>query len=182
MREASESHAQVFSEVSGISSASGPSRYRATLFRTARLGKDATSSKNRAVALAKLSPLSTVSTGVLGADYDAGADGACPTCGVRPATISADDVKRCAACHDEHELGSRLPNAAAVVWSDGRLPDKLAGGGPSVEMPCGLHLAVLTDAIRADDRAAWRRVISGYRLPEAEASHAGGDERTLCES
>ena len=117
----------------------------------------------RAVAEAKLRPLSTVATGVLGADYEAGADGTCPTCGVRPATRSDGSVKRCVACHDEHEIGGRLPRAEAVVWGEGS-PSKLSRG-PSVAMPCGLHLTVLTDEARDDGDSTWRDVVSGYRLP-----------------
>lgn len=69
---------------------------------------------------AKLQPLRTVMTQpVLAADYEEGADGHCPACGVRPRkpayTSTGDDV-RCAACHAEHEVGRILPGLKAVLW------------------------------------------------------------------
>ena len=68
---------------------------------------------------AKQQPLRSVMTEpVLAADYEAGADGHCPACGVRPRKpeFKAQDVMRCAACHAEHELGRALPKLEAVLW------------------------------------------------------------------
>ncbi len=70
---------------------------------------------------AKLQPLRTVMTQpVLAADYEEGADGHCPACGVRPRkpdyTSEVDHVMRCAACHAEHEVGRVLPKLEAVLW------------------------------------------------------------------
>lgn len=56
------------------------------------------------------------STGpVLAADYEAGADGACRACGVRPAKHDG----RCIACDAEHDYGQQLPHAKAVLWLPG---------------------------------------------------------------
>lgn len=122
----------------------------------------------QAIELAKLNPLSAVPTGVLAEDYEAGADGACSACGVRPAVREGDGTRRCIACDDAHRLGRVLPKARAVLFSSGRVQ---AGRADmvSLDMPCGLHLNVLADDIRADDAAAWSRVLSGYRLPGADA-------------
>jgi CRISPR-associated protein Csm1 len=70
---------------------------------------------------AKLQPLRTVMTQpVLAAEYEAGAKGHCPACGVRPRkpdyTSAVDKVMRCAACHAEHEVGRILPRLEAVLW------------------------------------------------------------------
>lgn len=74
-----------------------------------------------AAAAAKLQPLRTVMTQpVLAAEYEEGAEGHCPACGVRPrkpdCTSEVDGVMRCAACHAEHEIGRILPKLEAVLW------------------------------------------------------------------
>lgn len=124
--------------------------------------RDARADAEAAIARAKLNPLATVATGVLAVEYEAEADGACAACGVRPATRTDGETKRCVACHDAHEIGSRLPRAEAVVLSEETLHH--GGGGVSIAMPDGLRLTVLADEVRADDRDFWRRILSGYRL------------------
>jgi CRISPR-associated protein Csm1 len=78
---------------------------------------------------AKLQPLRTGMTQpVLDADYEEGADGHCPACGVRPrkTAFSAHGVIRCAACHAEHEIGRILPNLKAVLWAATADPEPAA--------------------------------------------------------
>lgn len=80
----------------------------------------------RATEAAKLQPLAgaVIDGPVLGADYEEGADGACPACGVRPRRrAGSDEVLRCDACHAEHEIGCDLPRLAACVWLDGDADD-----------------------------------------------------------
>lgn len=80
----------------------------------------------RATEAAKQQPLATalVDGPVLGADYEEGADGACPACGVRPRRrAGSDDVVRCDACHAEHEIGRDLPRLAACIWQEGEAAD-----------------------------------------------------------
>lgn len=127
---------------------------------------EALADAHAAAAQAKLRPLANVPTGVLGADYEAGADGACSACGVRPATRSDGEVRRCGTCDDEHELGGRLPRTQAVLWSESALPHHLAH---SIQMPSGLFLGVVTEPLRADDAELWRRVVSGYRLAGSDS-------------
>lgn len=128
---------------------------------------DSQADANLALAVAKQAPFSTQATGVLKVAYDEGPDGACAACGVRPATRTDGQTRRCSACHDAHEIGQRLPRARAVLIAEGGLPPALAGGAAVAAMPCGMQLAIVTDDIRGDDRDAWRRVLSGYRLPAA---------------
>lgn len=122
---------------------------------------------NEALAEAKLRPLSSVPTGVLDVAYDETADGGCHACGVRPATQADGAERRCQACHDAHRIGQRLPRAKAVLLSSARLPERLSG--VSVSMPGGLWLTLLSEPLRADDHAAWARVLSGYRLGQEKA-------------
>lgn len=77
---------------------------------------------------AKERPLATfleTNGSVLAVDYEEGADGACKACGVRPAKkeltsqFESEKVPRCEACHDEHELGQRLPKLGQLLWLDG---------------------------------------------------------------
>lgn len=70
---------------------------------------------------AKQRPLATTfSRAVLAGDYEAGADGACPSCGVRPRRpdLVEGGESRCRACHDEHALGRRLPNLQGNLWRE----------------------------------------------------------------
>ncbi|MGH7084682.1 MAG: type III-A CRISPR-associated protein Cas10/Csm1, partial [Acetobacteraceae bacterium] len=70
---------------------------------------------------AKLSPLAGQDDPVIRAPYEA--DGACASCGVRPATQrdgrEEPAVVRCLVCHQAHEIGSTLPHA--VGWRLDRL-------------------------------------------------------------
>lgn len=70
---------------------------------------------------AKQRPLATAfARAVLAGEYEAGADGACPSCGVRPRRPELVDggVSRCRACHDEHRLGRQLPNLEGNLWRE----------------------------------------------------------------
>jgi CRISPR-associated protein Csm1 len=127
-----------------------------------------------AIAAAKLRPLDSVltaprlgstQTGVIELAYPFGA---CRACGVRPAANEGRD--RCSTCDDEHAVGRALPKAYAVLWTSSPLPAPVRNGAPSVAMPCGLWLAVLDNEVRGDDRNAWNRVVSGYRLPGSNTS------------
>jgi len=58
---------------------------------------------------------------ILKEDYEEGADGYCPACGVRPRkpAFTSGGVMRCEACHHEYELGARLPKLRQLLWLDG---------------------------------------------------------------
>ena len=89
-------------------------------FLRARIG--ATLDRLRAVTeAAKQRPLAhflATNGPVLREDYEEGADGYCPACGVRPRKprFTAGGVMRCAACHHEYELGLRLPRLRQLLW------------------------------------------------------------------
>lgn len=128
----------------------------------------------RTVEETKQRPLSTVATGVL-RDASVGAEGRCRACGVRPASVpdpNDSDVKRCRACHDEHQVGRLLPRAKAIVWSSSRLPDNaIEGPYAVVRMSGGLWMTLLDGTIRPGDREAWSRIVSGTRLPGTAGDH-----------
>ncbi len=120
-----------------------------------------------AVEAAKQRPLGGA-TGVLRAFvYEAGADGACPACGARPAVVADPrdpDIRRCRACHDEHELGSRLPRAGGTLWL--RRSDARGADVPLFE-EAALHL------LRPDETPpAAERILSGWRI-RGEAAGSG---------
>ncbi|MBX6321017.1 MAG: type III-A CRISPR-associated protein Cas10/Csm1 [Rhodospirillaceae bacterium] len=132
-------------------------------FQTTRAALD------HAVASAKQRPFAGMAhggTGVIEVAYADRPDGACGACGVRPATMADEDdpeVRRCEACHDEYTLGRLLPVAEAVLWTTEE--ERIGGHGDwSAAMPCDLRLHVLREVPRADDRDAWRRVLSGWRI------------------
>ncbi|MCL6609365.1 MAG: type III-A CRISPR-associated protein Cas10/Csm1 [Geminicoccaceae bacterium] len=73
---------------------------------------------------AKQQPLRAFLSGngpILKEDYEEGADGYCPACGVRPRkpAFTSGGVMRCEACHHEYELGVRLPKLRQLLWLDG---------------------------------------------------------------
>jgi CRISPR-associated protein Csm1 len=73
---------------------------------------------------AKQQPLHAFLSGngpILKEDYEEGADGYCPACGVRPRkpVFTSGGVMRCEACHHEYELGVRLPRLRQLLWLDG---------------------------------------------------------------
>ncbi|MFO1038433.1 MAG: type III-A CRISPR-associated protein Cas10/Csm1 [Geminicoccaceae bacterium] len=77
---------------------------------------------------AKLRPLSTAMlTPVLAEDYEDGAEGACPACGVRPrkpAYTDHDGQMRCRMCHQEALVGRKLVHTRAVLWKRVDDPDE----------------------------------------------------------
>lgn len=141
----------------------------------------------QAVAEAKQRPFSGLARAGTGrlvfSDYPDRPDGACPSCGVRPATQEADGVRRCEACHDEYRAGRRLPAMKAALWrrrehagaSGAR--GYAAGGGAStaekpleIAMPGDLVLELHTEVPPATPQTAWREVISGWRVLEEDAA------------
>lgn len=106
---------------------------------------------------AKQQPLATVfDRAVLGGSYEAGADGACPTCGVRPrrADLADGGVARCVACHAEHRFGRRLPELRGSLWQE----VDAAGDDDGVTLFDRLRVLVANDAPRPAPRlvAAWQ--------------------------
>ncbi|TVR98279.1 MAG: type III-A CRISPR-associated protein Cas10/Csm1 [Rhodospirillales bacterium] len=89
------------------------------------------------------------------------AEGACPTCGVRPVPADAvpaqpDDPKRCPACTDDARLGQKIPKAVAVTWEP---------RGSGAALPGGLDPVIHDERFdRNTDRGARRRVVAGWRL------------------
>ncbi|TXL82059.1 type III-A CRISPR-associated protein Cas10/Csm1 [Vineibacter terrae] len=133
-------------------------RFGATWAEAQRVAEDA---KHRA--------LSTQAMGTLAVTY--GADGACPACGVRPASRVVDDVVRCEACSDEYEIGRALPRTHTVLWCHRPLPEGKVLR--QISVPGDLTLALLEDSLPAGDVEAWRRVVSGWRVADpAEAGNA----------
>lgn len=109
---------------------------------------------------AKERPLETFlrSNGVvLKDDYEAGADGYCPACGVRPRkrAYTEDGVARCWACHHEYGLGRKLPKLKQLLWLD----------GPGDDQTLDLFGAVRLRAVVDDERAFEPKpnVVSGWR-------------------
>ncbi len=109
---------------------------------------------------AKERPLSTflaTNGPVLKDDYEAGADGYCPACGVRPrkSRYTEDGVARCWACHHEYRLGRRLPKLKQLLWLD----------GPGDERTLDLFAEVRLRAV-VDDEPSFeprKNVVSGWR-------------------
>ena len=60
-----------------------------------------------------------VGTGIIAAPFDP-ADGACASCGVRPAVVTsaADDAKRCQVCNAAYRLGQALPTMDGYALTD----------------------------------------------------------------
>lgn len=113
-----------------------------------------------AVENAKNMPLSRIEQGVLPAEYAAGADGACLACGVRPATMADGRdvlIRRCETCHDEHEIGSKLPDAAAMCWIESR---DARHGDVGLFDGAALHIVARGEetGVPAD------RILSGFRF------------------
>lgn len=115
---------------------------------------------------AKERPLETFlrSNGVvLKDDYEAGADGYCPACGVRPRkrAYTEDGVARCWACHHEYRLGRRLPKLKQLLWLD----------GPGDDQTLDLFGAVRLRAVVDEERAFEPKpnVVSGWRPWGVEA-------------
>ncbi|MEK0085282.1 type III-A CRISPR-associated protein Cas10/Csm1 [Benzoatithermus flavus] len=91
---------------------------------------------------AKLRPLASVmhEPVLRGAEYEEGAEGACPACGVRPARVADERdpaLRRCVACDTEERIGAVLPAASAVIWKALRDDD------PTPFRPFGLAKAVI---------------------------------------
>lgn len=137
--------------------------------------RDAWATVSHAAEEAKLHALASVAQGVLAHDF--GADGPCDACGVRAATRRSSEAMRCVACHDEYEVGRHLPDARVVLWADEPLPSKLHAH--QVAMPGGLFLCVLDQPLRLDDEAAWRRVVSGWRVARADSGDAPPARRSI---
>lgn len=94
---------------------------------------------------------------VLKDDYEEGADGYCPACGVRPRKedFTEDGVARCWACHHEYRLGRRLPKLKQLLWLD----------GPGDERTLDLFAEVRLRAV-VDDEDSFeprKNVVSGWR-------------------
>ncbi|MEJ5234051.1 MAG: type III-A CRISPR-associated protein Cas10/Csm1 [Geminicoccaceae bacterium] len=94
---------------------------------------------------------------ILKEDYEEGADGYCPACGVRPRKerFAAGGLRRCEACHHEYELGVRLPRLRQLLWLDG---------------PGDEHALALFGKVRLRAVAAWEKpfeprgnVVSAWR-------------------
>lgn len=94
---------------------------------------------------------------ILKEDYEEGADGYCPACGVRPRKerFAAGGLRRCEACHHEYELGVRLPRLRQLLWLDG---------------PGDEHALALFGKVRLRAVASWEKpfepggnVVSGWR-------------------
>ncbi|MDW8124488.1 MAG: type III-A CRISPR-associated protein Cas10/Csm1 [Geminicoccaceae bacterium] len=94
---------------------------------------------------------------VLRDDYEAGADGYCPACGVRPrkSVYVEDGIARCWACHHEYRLGRRLPKLKQLLWLD----------GPGDEKALDLFGEVRLRAVVDDEQTFDPRpnVVSGWR-------------------
>ncbi len=94
---------------------------------------------------------------ILKEDYEEGADGYCPACGVRPRKerFAEDEVRRCEACHHEYRLGRRLPKLRQLLWLE----------GPGDEKALDLFGAIRLRAV-VDDEDPFEpgpKVISGWR-------------------
>lgn len=94
---------------------------------------------------------------ILKEDYEEGADGYCPACGVRPRKerFAAGGLRRCEACHHEYELGVRLPRLRQLLWLDG---------------PGDEHALALFGKVRLRAVAGWEKpfepggnIVSGWR-------------------
>ncbi|MCS6781254.1 MAG: type III-A CRISPR-associated protein Cas10/Csm1, partial [Geminicoccaceae bacterium] len=94
---------------------------------------------------------------VLRQDYEQGADGHCPACGVRPRKDEhkEDGVARCWACHHEYRLGRRLPKLQQLLWLD-RAEDER-----TLELFGQVRLRAVVDDERAFEPKA--NVVSGWR-------------------
>lgn len=94
---------------------------------------------------------------ILEEDYEEGADGNCPACGVRPrkAAFTEDGVSRCEACHHEYRLGRKLPKLRQLLWLD----------GPGDERALTLFGEVRLRAVVGDETplAPGRNIVSGWR-------------------
>ncbi len=116
---------------------------------------------------AKQRPLATAyARPVLGGDYEAGADGACPTCGVRPRRPELADggEARCRACHDEHRLGRRLPDLQASLWRN------VEGTTEGIALFDRLRVVVAAEKPHPgpDLVAAWQPRSAGHPWPPAD--------------
>ena len=81
-----------------------------------------------------------VGTGVIAAPF--GADGACVTCGVRPAVVQTalDGASRCVVCDAAYRFGQRLPKVQGFALVDHAAMDGEDAAAETVPMPFGFAL------------------------------------------
>jgi CRISPR-associated protein Csm1 len=108
-------------------------------------------------------------TGIIDAPF--GADGACVTCGVRPAvvTTAADDAKRCRVCDAAYRLGQALPKAEGFALAEAAAEETGASppGGEVIDaLPPPWNL------LPWPERSEWSQLSVVFEAPDAEIGSA----------